>query len=219
MYRSLLLVSLPLLASSQTSLLPPLYVFYSNNHVDNAVVGTAKSIASLDSSYTYCDTDLQVQSNTTQTDPTTIPLNFYYNPTTKHHFTTASDQGNSYAQSHGYVLQNVEGWVYPANSTDPSLMPLAMYYGSARDDWFLVGTQANKNNAIAAGYTFQYIDCLVPMNWVVWSNEPPSSIPFPQSTDLLDFEYAYGNNYVTPGIGADTWYPSWVSTIVGCTMA
>jgi len=200
--------TLPLLVLSQT-LLPPLYVFYSANHLDNVVVATSKSIASLDSSYAYIDTDLQVQSNTTQTDPNTVPLNFYYNPTTKHHFTTASPQGNAYATSHGYILQNVEGWVYPANSTDSSLMPLAMYYGSARDDWFLVGTQDNKNNALAAGYVFQYIDCLVPLDWVVWPNQPPVDIPFTQSTDILDFEYAYGNNFVTPGIGADTWYPSW----------
>ena len=41
------------------------------------------------------------------------------------------------------------------------------------------------------------------------ADTPPPGAPFPMSTDLLSYEYALGGNAVPPGIGADTWYPSW----------
>jgi hypothetical protein len=77
-----------------------------------------------------------------------------------------------------------------------------------------VGTAQNRENAKGAGYVLQYVDAYVGEQWVVWPNVPPttpSSIPYPPSTDLVGYQYLSGANAVTPGIGADTWYPSWAS--------
>ncbi len=197
--------------SPQPSLFPPLMVFYSDTHQDNVVVATAASAASLDASYAYYATDLSVLSNTTQPYAGTVPLNFYANAATHHHMTTASAQGNAWALANGYTLVRVEGWVVPVGGQDPSMIPLQMWYSAARGDHFLVGTDDNRANAEGAGYVLQYVDCYMPLDWTVWPSAPPPGIPFPQSTDLLDYELAWGANAVTPGIGADTWYPSWAA--------
>jgi len=191
-----------------------LQVYYSYTHQDNAVVATPASIASLDNTYTYVTTDLAAFSASEPQPAGTVPLNFYANTATGHHMTTASDTGNAYARANGFALQRVEAWVTPVGQQGAGDMPLDMWFGAARGDHFLVGTTVNQDNAKAAGYVFQYHDCFVPRpptNWTVWPNLPPAGLPFPRSADLLSYEYAYGNNAVTPGIGADTWYPSWAA--------
>jgi hypothetical protein len=139
------------------------------------------------------------------------PLNFYYNPATNHHMTTASATGNAWAKANGFVFQRVEGWVWADGAQDPSMTRLEMWYSPARGDHFLVGTPLNRANVIGAGYVLQYIDCWAPSEWVLWPDTAPAGIPFPRSGDLGDFSYSLGQNAVTPGIGADTWYPSWAA--------
>ena len=73
----------------------PLMVFWSTKYNDNAVVATAASIASLDASFAYYATDLGVVSYTSAAPGADVPLNFYFNPATGHHMTTASAAGNA----------------------------------------------------------------------------------------------------------------------------
>jgi hypothetical protein len=187
---------------------PPLLVYYSATHQDNAVFATEASIASLDGTYAYIDTDLFVISNASSPQPPgTVALSSYYNPTTKHHMTTTNA---TFAASVGFSqLMRVEGWVVPVGSQDDSMLPLEMWYGAERQDYFLVGTQDNKNNAIGAGYVMLFTDCYTPLQWTVWPDVPAPLNPFPQSADLVGYEFAFGSQADPPGIGADTWYPSW----------
>ncbi len=60
-------------------------------------------------------------------------------------------------------------------------------------------------------YVQLYVDSYSSAPWVLWPNTPAAGIPFPPSTDLVGYYYAAGANAVTPGIGADTWYPSWAT--------
>jgi hypothetical protein len=193
----------------------PLLVYWSPTHNDNAVVATQASISSLDNTYSFVDYDLYIPSNSS-TSPGAgyIPLNFYFNSKTNHHMLTASATGNAFALANGFTFKNIEGWVYAVGNQVEGSRPLYMYYSTERDDHFLCGGQTDQDNARGAGYTIQYIDSYTPPpppQWTVWPNTPPNSIPFPQSTDLIDFEYNLGFNAVPPGIGADTWYPSWAA--------
>eukprot|EP01084_Bolivina_argentea_P119227 211423_1 len=53
-------------------------------------------------------------------------------------------------------------------------------------------------------------DLVFGQTWIRWANEPPSDIPFPQSTDILEWEYLNNSNYYySPYGGADTWFPTW----------
>ena len=195
-------------AVAQTSPIVPLQVWWSSTHNDNAVVATLSSIASLDKSYVYVGDDSILASNTSQ--PDLIPLNFYSNPTTNHHITTASTAGNAFALANGFIFVRIEGWVWPG-ATSPCLncAALEMWYSVERDDHFLVGTAVNRANAVGAGYQLLYNDSFVDASpWTVWPNTPPIDIPFPLSSDLLGFEYEYGAMAVPAGIHADTWYPS-----------
>ncbi len=76
--------------------------------------------------YSYVDSDLTVVSNTSV--PGLSPLNLYVfdNGTTVHHITTASPQGNAFAQASGFKLVGVQGYVYltPATTT---AVPLEMH--------------------------------------------------------------------------------------------
>lgn len=186
----------------------PLYVFWSATHNDNAVFGTAASIASLDSTYSYYATDAYTLSNTTKPSASTVPLWSWFNSQTNHHLTTASATGNAWAAANGYVQLRVEGFVYPNNS-DGTMIALEMWYSADRGDHFLVGSAVNRANVIGAGYTLLYVDSYVPCNWVVWPSAPPPGSPFAQSPDLLDYELAWDMAATPPGIGADTWYPAW----------
>lgn len=67
----------------------------------------------------------------------------------------------------------------------------------------------HNNGQYSHRHPLQYVDCVLPLAWTVWPSAPPADIPFPKSADLLDYEFVYGGNAVPPGIGADTWYPSW----------
>ena len=203
------------LAGAALAQAPPatLLAYYSAANQDNAVVATAAAIASLDKSYQYVGDNLYVQSDAPA--PGLAPLNLYANAATKHHMTTASAAGNAWAVSNGYALVGVQGYVYlAAADAGAGAQPLEMWFGAARGDHFLVGTAQNRANAIGAGYTLQYNDSFVGPMWVVWPNvwpSTPSAAPWPQSTDLLGFHYLIGGNAVPPGIGADTWYPSWAA--------
>jgi hypothetical protein len=197
------------LAGAALGQAPPatLLAYYSAANQDNAVVATAAAIASLDASYAYYGDDLFVQSDTPAAG--LAPLNLYANAATKHHMTTASAAGNSWAAANGYALVGVQGYVYlSADAAGAGAQPLEMWYGAARGDHFLVGTAQNRANAIGAGYVLQYNDSFVGQAWVVWPNvwpSTPSAAPWPQSTDLLGFHYLIGGNAVPPGINADTW--------------
>ena len=183
----------------------PLMVFWSTKYNDNAVVATAASIASLDASFAYYATDLGVVSNTSAAPGADVPLNFYFNPATGHHMTTASAAGNAYAKANGFVFQRVEGWVSSTGAT--GAVPMTMWYSAQRDDHFLIGTAQNAGNAQGAGYVVQYVDCYVPappVTWTLWPDSAPAGIIFPKSADLLTFEYDLNGNAVPPGIGADT---------------
>lgn len=194
--------------------LSALLVYYSATHLDNAVVATAASIASLDASYAFVSSNLAVVPANATAPPGSLPLNFYAHPTSHHHMTTASAAGNAYAAAHGFVLQRVEGWVTPvgAQGGDGSARPLAMWFGAARGDHFLVGTAEHAADAQAAGYVLQYVDCYVPApppEWTAWPGAPPPGAPFPASRDLTGFEFSATGAALPPGIAADTWYPSW----------
>jgi hypothetical protein len=99
----------------------PLSTYYSNKFEDNAVVATTASANGLGPQWNYIMPDLYVLDNETA-QPGSIPLNFYFNPTTNHHMTTASTQGNAYARANGFVFVRIEGYVY--GTSDPSYFPL-----------------------------------------------------------------------------------------------
>lgn len=189
-----------------------LLVYYSDQHQDNVVL-VSSSTNTLDKTYNYYGDDLYVQSNSPG--PNLSPLNLYFNAATNHHITTASLTGTAWAQANGYTLVAVQGYVYlSASAAGQGALPLEMWYNAQRGDHFLVGTAQNRANAQGAGYTLQYVDSFIAPSWVVWPNIPPtvpSSIPYPPSKDLTGFNYLMGGNAVPPGIGADTWYPSWAS--------
>ena len=188
----------------------PLLTYYSATHQDNAVVATPAAIASLDATYAYVTTDLYVAS--AAPGPGLLPLNFYACDATKHHITTASAAGIAYAEANNCRLVGVQGYVYAtADDAGPRAAPLEMWHSAARGDMFLVGTAENRANAQGAHYELLYVDSWVGQQWVAWPNSPPtlpSVSPFPPSADLVGYEYQISGNAVTPGIGADTWYPS-----------
>jgi hypothetical protein len=192
---------------------PPLLLFWNADAQNNANVASKQSIEALqnDASYAYIDMNNLIVSNTSQPDPNAVELVFYVNTATNHTITTASTQGEAWAMEHGFARVRSEGWVYPSNESSGAGFLFEMWYSSDRDDLFLVGTAQNRANAIAANYVKLWHDCFVPYVWVQWPNSPPASIPFPRSTDIADFEFAFGQNAVPPGISADTWYPSWAS--------
>jgi hypothetical protein len=188
----------------------PLRVFYSAARADNVVVASDAAVASLGPGYEPFGVDLALVSNSTTPVAGCVPLNLYYNAATRHHMSTASAAGNAYALAHGFALQRVDGWVTAQPA--PGFAPLTMWYNAVRDDHFLVGSPDHAAEAAADGYVALYVDCYTPIPppvWTVWPNTPPPGAPFPPSADLLGFEYNRGANAVPPGIGADTWYPSW----------
>jgi hypothetical protein len=210
MFSALLLLLAPLAALGQAPAPPTLQVYYSYAHENNAVVSTPAAIALLDATYHYAG-DNQVPSATA--DGGLAPLNFYLNPATNHTITTASATGIAFALANGYALVGAQGYV--ALAAAPGYLPLEMWYSAARSDHFLVGTAEHRADAQGAGYVLQYTDSYIVPTWVVWPNVPPtvpSAIPFPPSADLVGYSYLQGGNAVTPGIGADTWYPSWASS-------
>jgi hypothetical protein len=189
---------------------PTLQVWYSALYTNNAVVSTPAAVAALDKTYTYAGDNLAISASAAAG---LAPLNFYTNPATNHTITTASAAGNAFALANGFALFGVQGYV-SLTATDSLAMPLEMWYSSERNDHFLVGTAEHRADAQGAKYVLQYVDSWVPATWVVWPNTPPTSpttIPFPPSTDLVGFSYLQGGNAVTPGINADTWYPSWAA--------
>lgn len=188
-----------------------LHVYYSSQNFDNAVV-TDSTVATLDASYAYFGDNLWVASDVPGTG--LIPLTVYANKATHHHITTASSAGIAWATANGYSAVGLAGYVYADQSSVPSparALPLEMWYSSARGDHFLVGTDDNRNNAKSAGYVLLYTDCWTNSgDWVVWPNSPQPDMPFLPSSDLTGgFQYLEGGNAQPPGIGADTWYPSW----------
>ena len=203
---------LPNSRSKNTHPPPQLLVYYSDLHQDN-VVCVAASASTLDKSYTYYGDDLFVQADAPGAN--LAPLNLLANAATGHHMTAASAAGNAWAAANGYALVAVQGYVYlTAAAAGPGAQPLEMWFSAARGDHFLVGTAQNRANAQGAGYTLQYVDSYVGQQWVAWPNDPPtdpSAIPYPPSADLVGFQYLNGANAVTPGISADTWYPSWAA--------
>ena len=186
----------------------PLSLFWSPLHQDNVNIATEAGASYLDASYSFVDDNLFVVSNTTQL-PGTVPLNHYWNAALKHSYVTASPEGNAFAIANNYSFLLVEGYVLPASAGTAQTRPLEMWYSAARGDHFLVGTPTNRANAISANYVFLFVDCVIPIAWTLWPNTPPADIPFQKSADLLDFEFGFGLNAIPPGIGADTWYPSW----------
>lgn len=188
----------------------PLLTYYSAKHLDNAVVSTPAAIASLDASYAFVTNDLYVQASAPSAG--LAPLGLYFCAAAQHHITTASATGVAYAAAHNCSLVGVQGYVYlTAEAAGARAAPLEMWYSSARGDYFLVGTAQNRASAQGAHYELLYVDSYVGQQWVAWPNSPPtqpSVIPFPPSPDLVGYSYQLTGNAVTPGIGADTWYPS-----------
>jgi len=188
---------------------PPLMVFYSASHQDNAVVATLAGAASLDATYAFVHASAPLVSNATTCSGGAVPLGLYANAATHHHFTTGSARGAAWAGANGFSLVGVQGCVLAAG--DASTIALEQWSSAARGDHFLVADAESRADAQGAGYTFDYIDSYAPAPWVVWPNEPHAGIPWPRSADLLDAELEWGRNAVPPNIGADTWYPSWAS--------
>ena len=211
MYRGLLLAaSAPLALAFAPDLPPPLLVFWSQAHQDNAVVATVAGAASLDATYALVHASAPLVSNASSCSvPGTAPVNLYANAQTNHHFTAASARGNAWALANGFALVGVQGCAFLAG--DASMVALEQWSSAARGDHFLVGDAESRADAQTAGYTFDYIDSYAPAPWVVWPNQPHADIPWPRSADLLDVEIEWGRNAVPPNIGADTWYPSWAS--------
>lgn len=202
------LLSLPL-ALGFTPNFPPLLVFYSPQHQDNAVVATVAGAASLDATYNLVHAGALLESNASSCSGGAVPLNFYVNAATKHHFTTGSARGNAWALANGFALVGPQGCVQTAG--DAGLVALEQWVSTSRGDHFLVGDEESRADAIGAGYTLDYVDSYAPAPWVVWPNEPHPGMPFPRSVDLLDIEIEWGRNAVPPQIAADTWYPSWAA--------
>ena len=190
---------------------PPasLQVWYSATHQDNAVVATPAAVASLDASYAYYGDNLFVLPAA----PGLVPLNLYANPATSHHLTCASPVCTAWAAANGYALVGPQGFVYPtAEAAGPNAQPFEVWYSVQRGDRFLVGTDQHRADAKGAGYTLLWTDSYMGgVQWVAWQNQAPQGVPFPPSQDLVGFQYQLFGNAVTPGIGADTWYPSWAS--------
>lgn len=188
---------------------PALEVYWSAKFTDN-FVGTSSAAAGLDASYQYVTGDLFALPAPSAG---LVPLNLYarVNATSSHHWTTASEAGNAAALAAGFTLVGVQGYVFAAAPADGSGLPLELWYSAQRDDHFLVGTAENRANAQGAGYSLLYVDCWTSPAWVSWPSQPPAGVPFAASTDLVGFDYLVGKNAVTPGIHADTWYPSWAA--------
>lgn len=197
-------------AAASSPATQPLMVYYSSTYTDNAVV---TSNASLDATYTLVGTDLDVFTSQAAGAPHLSPLNLYANQATRHTITTSSDEGIAWALANGYTLVGIQGYVIPSDSPGIStahFLPLEMWRGAARGDYFLVGSAADRANAVLAGYVKLYRDAFAPPRWVPWINTSvPASMPFPKSKSVLGVEIAQGGQAVIPGIGADTWYPSW----------
>jgi hypothetical protein len=189
--------------------LPPLLIYYSATHQDNAVVATLAGAASLDATYALVHAGAPLATNASSCSGGASPLSLYANAATNHHFTTGSARGAAWAQANGFALVGVQGCVFAVG--DASMVALEQWSSAARGDHFLVGDAESRADAQGAGYTFDYIDSYVPAPWVVWPNEPHPGIPWPRSADLLDVELEWGRNAVPPNIGADTWYPSWAA--------
>eukprot|EP01084_Bolivina_argentea_P068325 124373_1 len=53
----------------------------------------------------------------------------------------------------------------------------------------------------------------IAQTWITWENNPPSSIPFEKSSDIIGWEYLNNSiyNYGGQSVAADTWYPTWSS--------
>ena len=188
---------------------PPLLVFYSAAHQDNAVVATLAGAASLDATYSFVHASAPLVSNASTCSGGAAPLGLYANAATNHHFTTGSARGAAWASANGFALVGVQGCVFAVG--DASMVALEQWSSAARGDHFLVGDAESRADALGAGYTFDYVDSYAPAPWVVWPNEPHAGIPWPRSADLLDAELEWGRNAVPPNIGADTWYPSWAA--------
>jgi hypothetical protein len=199
-----LLFIAPPLALGFTPLLPPLLIYYSASHADNAVVATAEGAASLDASYKLMHAGALLSSNTSTCAGGAVPLVLYANSATNHHFTSGSARGAAWAAANGFSPLGPQGCVFAAG--DASMVALEQWVSATRGDHFLVGDEESRSDARSAGYTFEYIDSFAPAPWVVWPNEPHPDIPFPRSADLLDVEIEWARNAVPPNIGADTWY-------------
>jgi len=104
---------------------------------------------------------------------------------------------------------------------------LVQMWSASRKDSFMVSEGgAHYTTAKGANYNQTWTECYMPPaptppvpgatgKWTRWNNTPPAGgAPFPQSKDLLGWEYLSGAN---PGYGggdhvassADTWYPTW----------
>jgi len=206
---SLLLLS-PLPARGFTPDLPPLLIYWSATHGDNAVVATLAGAASLDATYSLVHTGALLASNGSACAGGSAPLNLYANAAAHHHFTAASARGAAWAAANGFALVGAQGCVQLSDDSGAAVA-LEQWSSAERGDHFLVGDAESRADAAGAGYVFEYIDSYTEAPWVVWPNEPHPAIPWPRSADLLDVELAWGHNAVPLDISADTWYPSWAS--------
>jgi alpha-glucosidase (family GH31 glycosyl hydrolase) len=90
----------------------PLNLWYSSTYQDN-FVSTATSPP--DSTYTITLSDGVVFSSSGDN---LIPLDLYYNPTTKHHISVASAEGHQWAKDNGFNLVKTQGYLYAQKPTN-----------------------------------------------------------------------------------------------------
>ena len=88
------------------------------------------------------------------------------------------------------------------------MIELKQMWSTSRLDSFLVQAGgAHEATAQAAGYIVNYTECYVVGSaipgatgqWITWPNEPKFTPPFPQSRDLVGWQYLSGAN---PGYGS-----------------
>ena len=117
-------------ASAFTPSLPPLLVYYSATHEDNAVVATLAGAASLDSSYALIHAGAPLPTNGSACGGGSVPLLLYANAATHHHFTSGSARGAAWAAANGFTAVGPQGCVFAAG--DASFVALEQWASAER---------------------------------------------------------------------------------------
>jgi hypothetical protein len=205
--------------------------WYNANLMDNLVAATtATTQYATAHGYSTCGTSSV--DGLPATAPADMTLKTFWSDKLNDTLTTGSAEGLAWAADplNGYVFQRDEGSCNTVNPGPSSVTSVVSEYvqlwSTDRSDSFLVEVGSpQQKNALSAKYIEKWHECYIVGPgvpgatglWTRWNNTPPAGgIPYPQSKDLLGWEYLSGAN---PGYGggnlvassADTWYPTWSS--------
>jgi len=219
--------------------------FYSAANQDNMVIATPATWTSKAAKYAAFPPHLGLN---VKSAGAAVALKTFWSATLQDTLTTGSAAGLAWAAlpANGYELVRTEGYCSAASA--PSGVELLQYWSAARTDSFLVAKGgSHEKTALSSGYKLKFAeacftttppppppatcragtDCGGTGLWTPWPSQPPNASwsnpwsgaqPYPQSKDLIGWEFKSGSN---PGYGggvhdhkaksADTWYPSWSS--------